>query len=93
LLGQLFFTTQIPVSLWFLSRDKSNGLARAERLCNRCGETLFIDAGKLGTMETRILRVLTEPDVAEISDAYHAWHETGDGYADEPGFCKSATTK
>jgi len=55
--------------------------------------TQQFDAGKLGTMETRILRVLTEPDVAEISDAYHAWHETGDGYADEPGFCKSATTK
>jgi type I restriction enzyme M protein len=91
--GQLFFTTQIPVSLWFLTRDKSNGLVRAERLRDRRRETLFIDARKLGTMETRTLRVLTEADVARIADAYHAWRETGGRYADEPGFCKSATTE
>src|ERR1700722_1900275 len=66
--GQLFFTTQIPVSLWFLTRDKSNGLVRAERLRDRRRETLFIDARKLGTMETRVLRVLTEVDVAKIAD-------------------------
>jgi type I restriction enzyme M protein len=91
--GQLFFTTQIPVSLWFLTRDKSNGLVRDLRLRDRQGETLFIDARKLGTMETRTLRVLTEVDVAKITDAYHAWRETGSRYADEPGFCKSATTE
>jgi type I restriction enzyme M protein len=44
-------------------------------------------------METRTLRVLTEADVARIADAYHAWRETGGRYADEPGFCKSATTE
>jgi type I restriction enzyme M protein len=91
--GQLFFTTQIPVSLWFLTRDKSNGLVRAERLRDRRGETLFIDARKLGTMETRTLRGLTEADVARIAGAYHAWRETGGRYADEPGFCKSAMTE
>ncbi len=79
--------------MWFLTRDKSNGLVRAERLRDRRGETLFIDARKLGTMETRTLRVLTEADVAKIADAYHAWRETGGHYADEPGFCKSATTE
>jgi type I restriction-modification system DNA methylase subunit len=56
--------------LWFLTRDKSNGLVRAERLRDRRGETLFIDARKLGTMETRTLRVLTEAHVAKIADAY-----------------------
>jgi type I restriction enzyme M protein len=91
--GQLFFTTQIPVSLWFLTRDKSNGLVRSEQLRDRRGETLFIDARKLGTMETRTLRVLTEADVAKITGAYHAWRETGGRYADESGFCKSATTE
>jgi type I restriction enzyme M protein len=91
--GQLFFTTQIPVSLWFLTRDKSNGLVRAERLRDRRRETLFIDARKLGTMETRILRVLSDADVAKIADSYHTWRETGGRYADEPGFCKSATTE
>jgi type I restriction enzyme M protein len=91
--GQLFFTTQIAVSLWFLTRDKSNGLVRDLRLRDRRRETLFIDARKLGTMETRVLRVLTEADVAKIADAYHAWRETGGRYADEPGFCKSVTTE
>ena len=53
--GQLFFTTQIPVCLWFLTRDKSNGLVRDRKLRDRQRETLFIDARGLGTMETRTL--------------------------------------
>ncbi len=90
--GQLFYTTQIPVCLWFLTRDKSNGLVRDLKLRDRRGETLFIDARKLGTMETRTLRVLTDADIAKIADAYHAWRERGGRYADEPGFCKEAST-
>ncbi|GEM49624.1 class I SAM-dependent DNA methyltransferase [Deinococcus cellulosilyticus] len=84
--GQLFFTTQIPVCLWFVTRNKK-----------RKGETLFIDARKLGEMETRVLRVLTDGDIKRISDTYHAWKgitphgETApEPYQDVPGFCKSA---
>ena len=91
--GQLFFTTQIPVCLWFLARDKSNGLALDKRLRDRRRETLFIDARRLGTMETRTLKVLTDADIGKISGVYHAWRETGGGYADEPGFCRAATTE
>lgn len=90
--GQLFFTTQIPVSLWFLTRDKSNGLVRDLKLRDRRRETLFIDARKLGAMQTRTLRVLSDADIARIADAYYAWREPGRRYADEPGFCKAATT-
>ena len=90
--GQLFFTTQIPVCLWFLTRDKSNGLVRDLKLRDRRCETLFIDARKLGSMETRTLRMLTDDDIAKIADAYHAWREPGGRYADEPGFCKAAST-
>jgi type I restriction enzyme M protein len=90
--GQLFFTTQIPVCLWFLTRDKSNGLVRDTRLRDRRGETLFVDARKLGTMETRTLRVLTDEHIAKVADAYHTWREPGRLYADEPGFCKSVKT-
>ncbi len=90
--GQLFSTTQIPVCLWFLTRDKSNGLVRDLKLRDRRRETLFIDARKLGTMETRTLKVLTDDDVAKVADAYHAWREGGGRYADEPGFCKAAST-
>ena len=58
---QLFLTTGIPACLWFLTRDK---IGRNLRTSNRdrTGETLFIDARKLGTMETRTLRVLTGND-------------------------------
>jgi type I restriction enzyme M protein len=91
--GQLFFTTQIPVSLWFLARDKSNGLVRDKRLRDRRRETLFVDARALGEMETRTLKVLTGADIAKVAGAYHAWRETGGAYADEPGFCKAATTE
>ncbi|TXM69024.1 SAM-dependent DNA methyltransferase [Methylobacterium sp. WL69] len=90
--GQLFATTQIPVCLWFLARDKSNGLVRDLKLRNRRRETLFIDARGLGTMESRTLKVLTEANIARVTSAYHSWRETGGGYADEAGFSKTATT-
>jgi type I restriction enzyme M protein len=90
--GQLFFTTQIPVCLWFITRDKSNGLVRDMKLRDRRRETLFIDGRDLGVMHTRTLKVLTDADVAKVADTYHAWRETGGRYSDEPGFAKSATT-
>ena len=88
--GQLFYSTQIPVCLWFLARDKRNA-----RFRDRRGETLFIDARKLGTMTTRVHRELTSDDVTRIAGTYHAWR--GDPgaveYADVAGFCKSASLK
>lgn len=90
--GQLFSTTQIPVCLWFLAKDKSNGLIKDLTLRDRRRETLFIDARKLGTMETRTLKVLTDADVAKVAEAYHTWREKGGRYADEPGFSKSVST-
>src|ERR1700730_15542379 len=85
--GQLFYATPIPVCLWFLARDKRNG-----RFCDRCGETLFIDARKLGPLVDRVHRELTDADIAEVAGTYHAWRgDRHDGeYADVPGFCKSA---
>jgi type I restriction enzyme M protein len=65
---------------------------RDTRLRDRRGETLFVDARKLGTMETRTLRVLTDEHIAKVADAYHTWREPGRLYADEPGFCKSVKT-
>ncbi len=86
--GQLFYSTQIPVCLWFLARNKKNG-----RFRDRRGETLFIDARKLGTMATRVHRELTDVDIAKIAGTYHAWRGDKDAgeYADVPGFCKRAT--
>ena len=73
--GQLFYSTQIPVCLWFLTRDKSGrgNPAWLPPLRDRRGETLFIDARKLGTMADRVHRELTSDDIARIAGAYHAW--------------------
>ncbi|HOC51321.1 MAG TPA: class I SAM-dependent DNA methyltransferase [Verrucomicrobiota bacterium] len=86
--GQLFYSTQIPVCLWFIARNKSNGQFR-----KRTGQTLFIDARKLGTMIDRVHRELTEEDIQRIADTYHAWRgdKSAGNYEDIPGFCKSAT--
>ncbi len=84
--SQLFYNTGIPACLWFLSRDKGNGNFR-----NREGEVLFIDARNLGVMADRTHRELTDEDVAQIANTYHAWRgeeEAGD-YEDIRGFCKS----
>ena len=77
---QLFYTTQIPVSLWFLAKNKKQK-----------GKTLFIDARKLGTMVTRKLRELTEEDIAMIADAYNAYCDGT--LEDQKGFCAVVTTE
>jgi len=77
---QLFYTTQIPVCLWFITRGKK-----------RSGETLFIDARGMGTMVTRKLRELTDEDIQKIAGTVERW-QNGEGYEDVSGFCKSATT-
>jgi type I restriction enzyme M protein len=87
--GQLFYSTQIPVCLWFLAKDKSNGIAKDKRLRDRRRQILFIDARKLGHMVDRTRREFSEEDIGRIADAYHAWRE-GAAYEDVPGFCKSA---
>ena len=77
---QLFYTTQIPVSLWFLAKNKKQK-----------GKTLFIDARKMGTMVTRKLRELTDEDITKIADAYNAY---ADGtLEDAKGFCAVVTTE
>ena len=82
---KLFFNTGIPVSLWFVSRARHGNGHRERR-----GEVLFIDARKLGTMESRRLRVLPDDDIAKIADTYHAWRNHDGGYEDIPGFAKAA---
>ena len=91
--GQLFYSTQIPVCLWFLTRNKKTGKGIAGKpLRDRHGETLFIDARKLGTMFDRVHRELTADDIAKITGSYHRWRGDGSGkYEDVPGFCMSAS--
>jgi type I restriction enzyme M protein len=85
--GQLFYSTQIPVCLWFLARSKKNG-----RFRDRRGETLFIDARALGRLVDRIHRELSDEEIRKIAETYHAWRgdKSAGDYADQAGFCKSA---
>ncbi|SMF96567.1 type I restriction enzyme M protein [Methylomagnum ishizawai] len=83
---QLFFNTQIPACLWFLTQDKS---AHGR---DRRGEVLFIDARKLGRMANRTLRVFDGADIARIAGTVHRWRQDGEvegEYQDVPGFCRA----
>jgi len=84
--NKLFYNVQIPVTLWFVSKDRHGNGHRERR-----NEVLFIDARKLGTLESRRLRVLTDDDIAKIAGAYHAWRNHDGGYEDIPGFAKAAS--
>ena len=106
--GQLFYSTQIPVCLWLLTKSKATDTKRNFR--DRRKQTLFIDARKLGTLIDRVHRELTDDDLEKITSTYHLWcgdpHPTSGhplplgegrgegnpGYVDVAGFCKSATT-
>ena len=114
--GNLFYSTTIPVCLWFLSKSKGartllSASGEKQFIRARKRETLFIDARKMGTLIDRVHRELTDADLEKIVSTYHAWRdddlawraamekegatlpaEPGSGYADIPGFCKSATT-
>ena len=83
---QLFYNTQIPACLWFLSRNKTNGKFR-----HRSHEILFIDAREIGSMISRRQKELTDADLTKITDAYHHWRskETFAQYKNEAGFCKA----
>ena len=76
--SQLFYSTQIPVSLWFLSRKKQ-----------QIGKTLFIDARDMGTMVTRALRELTQEDILRIAETFEKFRQGS--LEDEKGFCAVKT--
>jgi type I restriction enzyme M protein len=83
---QLFFTTGIPVCLWFLDRNKASDGERDRR-----GETLFIDARTFGSKVTRTQIELSEEEIAQIATTYHSWrNEPGqEPYEDVAGFCRA----
>lgn len=87
---QLFINTAIPACLWFLAKDKRKGGR------DRRGEVLFIDARKLGRLETRVNRVFDDEDVARVAGIVHRWRgsdeaDSDECYADIPGFCRAVT--
>ena len=83
--AKLFLNTQIPASLWFMSRNKANG-----RFRNRTDEILFIDARNLGHLINRRTKEFSAEDITAISAAYHNWRNPDGDYEDVKGFCNSA---
>ncbi|TKD67691.1 DNA methyltransferase [Pseudalkalibacillus hwajinpoensis] len=81
--GKLFYSTPAPVSLWILSKDKSE----------RNNETLFIDASRIYTDTSRTHRKLTSENINEISNTFKNWLRNTDEYQDIPGYCKSVNTE
>ena len=86
--SKLFFNVSLPVSLWFLAKDK-NG----DRFRKRSGETLFIDASDTFEQISRKQVVFNAENIQKITDTVHAWRGESEAveYKDIPGFCKSAT--
>lgn len=83
--AKLFLNTQIPAALWFLRRDRAN----STQYQDRSGEILFIDARNLGELINRRNKVLTDADIAKISETYHNWRNKDGSYEDVAGFCAS----
>ncbi|ACV35171.1 class I SAM-dependent DNA methyltransferase [Accumulibacter sp.] len=79
--GQLFFNTQIPACLWFLTKHKAA----------RPGEVLFIDARKLARMISRVQTELSDEVIDRIAGTVAAWRDEADAeeYQDIPGYCRS----
>jgi type I restriction enzyme M protein len=88
--GQLFFNTPIPVSLWFVSKNRHGNGHR-----KRTGEILFIDARRFGSMQTRKLRVLSGDETLTIATTYHNWRskDPSQAYVDVPGYSFSASVR
>jgi type I restriction enzyme M protein len=84
--AKLFLNTQIPASLWFLSRNKANGGYR-----NRMDEILFIDARNEGVLINRRSKELRSEDIQKIASTYHEWRKVDGKYEDVKGFCNSAS--
>jgi type I restriction enzyme M protein len=85
--AQLFYTTGIPVCLWFLDRDKASSGEHDRR-----GEILFLDARRMGRSISRTQIELTDEEIERIASTYRRWRGTDEpAYEDEAGFCKSAT--
>lgn len=81
--GQFFYSTQIPVCIWFISKDKTKTGKR-----KRDNEILFIDARKLGFMADRTHKEFSNEDISRIAETFHKWRD--EDYQDVKGFCKSA---
>ncbi len=81
---KLFLNTQIPASLWFMNRNRTNGKFR-----DRSKDILFIDTRNLGYLINRRTRQLLQEDIQKVAETYHNWRNVDGKYEDIAGFCAS----
>lgn len=74
---QLFYSVTIPVTLWFISKNKKQK-----------GKTLFIDARKMGYMVDRKHRDFTDEDIQKLADTFEAFQNGT--LEDVKGYCAVA---
>lgn len=85
---KLFYSTPIPASLWFITRNKNKDGER-----ERKNEILFIDAERMFKPINRTANDIPKEFIEKISKKYHDWKSNNGEYSDEPGFCKSISIK
>lgn len=84
--AKLFLNTQIPASLWFMNRNRTN-----VKFHNRSNEILFIDARNLGSLINRRTKELSQEDIQKVAETYHNWRNPDCKYEDIAGFCASSS--
>lgn len=90
----MFYTTDISVTLWILNKNKRarivehNGSVRKYR--NR-DEILFMDLRTMGIPYEKKYTQLSEEEIATIANTYHTWQQNLDEYKNIPEFCHSAS--
>ncbi len=85
--NQLFYTTEIPVSLWILSMSKGEKVD-SERVRNK--ETLFIDGRDIYEQKDVKQKILKPEQIDKIADTVRAYRENFSEYDDIDGYCKIA---
>ena len=81
--GQLFYSTPIPVALWFISKKP-----RSEP---KASKVLFIYARSMGVMVSQTHRELTEEEIQKVKECFQKWYSGSPQYSDIPGYCRSVS--
>jgi len=95
----MFYTTDISVTLWIVNMNKKAGTVNGRQVRDRRGEVLFMDLRRWDQNVEEIVidkgkkkkkTVLTPAQIADIKKVYDAWQSVDTTlYADVPEFCQS----
>lgn len=90
----LFYTTDISVTLWILNKNKKERSIevndRVRNYRNREDEILFIDLRQEGIPYEKKYIQFSNEDIEKVCKVYHTWQEVNDDYKDIPEYCYSA---